>query len=320
MEKIKKTAAYCSESLDKVRSNEWSEPVAAALNVTGSIVKGLGNFVPGLGILGGAFKMGAEVLNPQPKLSHLRRTEKSLRLDIEKLKYKSVSPVAIEALSKDLENVQNGIENFNNSQSELIEDFQRLKLDVSDQFKVIAKEMKSLESDVKELKDIVTATFELIVDQRYKDGIESIEAAYQTFLDGANNMDATLASFDYYIVELQTNFNQHLKPEKIEEYLRIIKNYHGAEMVYQMFNYILVVKSKYLQIMTVYYIYKKDVGRITCNYERFNEHYFELKERMEKVLAEETKIVDLQDFEINSISSRRGKIICYKILNFHTIV
>ena len=320
MEKIKKTAAYCSESLDKVRSNEWSEPVAAALNVTGSIVKGLGNFVPGLGILGGAFKMGAEVLNPQPKLSHLRRTEKSLRLDIEKLKYKSVSPVAIEALSKDLENVQNGIENFNNSQSELIEDFQRLKLDVSDQFKVIAKEMKSLESDVKELKDIVTATFELIVDQRYKDGIESIEAAYQTFLDGANNMDATLASFDYYIVELQTNFNQHLKPEKIEEYLRIIKNYHGAEMVYQMFNYILVVKSKYLQIMTVYYIHKKDVGRITCNYERFNEHYFELKERMEKVLAEETKIVDLQDFEINSISSRRGKIICYKILNFHTIV
>ena len=100
--------------------------------------------------------------------------------------------------------------------------------------------MKNLQSDVKDLKYLVTATFELIVDQRYKDGLESIEAAYETFLDGTNNLDATLLSFDYYIVELQTNFNQHLKPEKIEEYLRIIKNYKGAEMCHQMFNYILL--------------------------------------------------------------------------------
>ena len=96
-------------------------------------------------------------------------------------------------------------------------------------------------------------------------------------------MDATLLSFDYYFVELQTNFNQHLKPEKIEEYLRIIKNHKGAEMCHQMFNYILVVKSKYLQIMTVYYIHKNDVPRVTANFERFNEHYFELKQRLEKL-------------------------------------
>ena len=313
MDKIKKTAAYCSESLDKIRSSEWSAPVASALSVTGSIVEGLGTFVPGIGILGGALKMGSNVLNPQPKLSDLRKTEKSLRIDIEKLKHKSVSPIAIESLSKDLDNVQNTIENFNNSQSEIIEDFQRLKLDVNDQFKIISNEMKTLESDVKELKDMITATFELIVDQRYKDGIESIEAAYQTFLDGANNMKATLASFEYYIVELQTNFNQHLKPDKIEEYLRIIKNHYGPEMCHQMFNYILVVKSKYLQIMTIYYIHKKDVGRITCDYERFNEHYFDLKERMEKVLAEETKIVEhtqtnSNNYESDPILMRKGKI------------
>ena len=59
-----------------------------------------------------------------------------------------------------------------------------------------------------------------------------------------------------------------------------------------MFNYILVVKSKYLQMMTMYYIHKKDIPRITLNYEKFNEHYFELKERLEKVVAEETKIIE----------------------------
>ena len=291
-DKIKQTCSYVSESLDKVRSKEWAEPVACALNVTGSIVQGLGNFVPGLGILGGAFKLGSNLLNPQPKLSDLRKTEKSLRLDIEKLKSKSVSTFAIDSLSKDLENVQNSITNFKESNSELIEDFSRLKLDVRDQFKTMSKEMKSLESDVKDLKDLVTATFELIVDQRYKDGIEAIEAAYKTFLDGANNIEATILSFDYYIVELQTNFNQNLNPEKIEEYLRIIKRHKGKEMCHQLFNYILVVKSKYLQIMTVYYIHKQDISRVTCNFERFNKHYFELKESLDKVLNEKMKVIN----------------------------
>ena len=149
---------------------------------------------------------------------------------------RQISFSAIDSLSKDLENVQMSITNYKENNSELIQDFARLKLDVRDQFKNISIEMKNLESDVKDLKDLVTATFELIVDQRYKDGLESIEAAYETFLDGTNNLDATLLSFDYYIVELQTNFNQHLKPEKIEEYLRIIKNHKGAEMCHQMFN------------------------------------------------------------------------------------
>ena len=65
MEKIKKTAAYCSDSLDKVRSSEWSEPVATALKVTGTILTGIGHFVPGVGIVGGAFKIGSNVLNPK---------------------------------------------------------------------------------------------------------------------------------------------------------------------------------------------------------------------------------------------------------------
>ena len=65
MEKIKKTAAYCSDSLDKVRSSEWSEPVATALKVTGNILSGIGHFVPGVGIVGGAFKIGSDILNPK---------------------------------------------------------------------------------------------------------------------------------------------------------------------------------------------------------------------------------------------------------------
>ena len=117
-EKIKQTCSYVSESLDKVRSKEWAAPVACALNVTGSIVQGIGNFVPGFGILGGAFKLGSNLLNPQPNLSDLRKSEKSLRLDLARLRSKSLSPSTIDSLSKDLENVQISITNYKESNSE----------------------------------------------------------------------------------------------------------------------------------------------------------------------------------------------------------
>ena len=54
---------HVDEALEKVSSNTWCEPLGKALAVTGTIVSGLGNFVPGLGILGGALSLGSKVLN-----------------------------------------------------------------------------------------------------------------------------------------------------------------------------------------------------------------------------------------------------------------
>ena len=76
MEKIKKTAAYCSESLDKVQASEWSEPVATALKVTGNILSGIGHFVPGVGIVGGAFKIGSDILNPKVNSTTVNQNQK----------------------------------------------------------------------------------------------------------------------------------------------------------------------------------------------------------------------------------------------------
>ena len=87
------------------------------------------------------------------------------------------------------------------------------------------------------------------------------------------------------MVELQTNFNQHLKPDKLQEYFKIVKKLHGSEMVQQLFDYILVVMGKYLQIVTVYYIFKNDISRIQSNFERFNSHYEDLKLRLDSILS-----------------------------------
>ena len=78
-ENVKQTAIetkqHVDEALVKVRSQTWSEPLGKACSVTGSIVSGLGNFVPGLGILGGALSLGSKVLNPTTSMNDVRREQ-----------------------------------------------------------------------------------------------------------------------------------------------------------------------------------------------------------------------------------------------------
>ena len=75
---------------------------------------------------------------------------------------------AINVVQNDLEKVQNQIENFDENQTDVFVEYQRLKLQTSDNFKIISREMKNIETDITQLKDLVSATFQLVVDQRYK--------------------------------------------------------------------------------------------------------------------------------------------------------
>ena len=67
--------------IDDIRKKPWAEPTAMALKTTGKIINGLSPF-PGSSILAGAFGLGASVLNPDPTLADLRRTEESIKLEI----------------------------------------------------------------------------------------------------------------------------------------------------------------------------------------------------------------------------------------------
>ena len=79
VDKTKQTAMetkqHVDEALVKVRGQTWSEPLGKACSVTGSIVSGLGNFVPGLGIVGGALALGGTLLNPKASLNEVRREQ-----------------------------------------------------------------------------------------------------------------------------------------------------------------------------------------------------------------------------------------------------
>ena len=104
-----------------------------------------------------------------------------------------------------------------------------------------------------------------------QDGIERVDAAYETFL-----MQRNFEDFRNFAFELQTDAKAKLNPKRIREYLEIIKDTSGADMCCVVFHYIIVVLGKYLQMMVAYHIHKEDPDRVTKEFEFFNSNYEQL--------------------------------------------
>ena len=62
---------FIQDGLDKIRAKTWAEPMGQVLGVTAQVVDCVGNFVPGVGFLGAALKLGADLLNPEPSIQDL---------------------------------------------------------------------------------------------------------------------------------------------------------------------------------------------------------------------------------------------------------
>ena len=69
------TKGHVEAALAKVQGQSWSEPLGKACAVTGLIVTGLGNFVPGLVLVGGALSLGSKLLNPKASMNDVRREQ-----------------------------------------------------------------------------------------------------------------------------------------------------------------------------------------------------------------------------------------------------
>ena len=160
--------------------------------------------------------------------------------------------------------------------SEILEDFQLVKREVQSSALVMTHHMEQISDELVDMKSIINHTYQLVRDVRYRDGIEKIEGAYDTFLDGLNNLEDTLNDFRGYMIELQVHGNQNLKPQRIREYLRDILLTDDIDIAQQIFKYILVVRSMYLQLVTAYYVFQEDSDRVGREFESFNEDFREL--------------------------------------------
>ena len=147
LDKASDGMSFVKDGIDKVRQKQWAEPLGVAMGVTASICNGLGSFVPGLGMVGGAIQMGGKILNPAPSLADIKRSEKEILESLE-----GQTGIIKETLEKRLETIR---EEMKRPQSEIVEDFQIVKKEVQSCVSAMTSDMRRLENELVDIKDII---------------------------------------------------------------------------------------------------------------------------------------------------------------------
>ena len=127
---------HVSDSMDKIRSKPWAEPLGKALGVSAKIVGGASSFIPGANILGGALAFGSTLLNPEPTNRDLQKNLQALSLKLNK--------------------------------SEIKTDFGEINDELMEMFERVGNSNAEMTSDINQLKDRISQTFRLVTETRYK--------------------------------------------------------------------------------------------------------------------------------------------------------
>jgi len=283
MNKIKKVKKSADDSLAKVRSKRWSKPLGKTLEVTGKIVTAIGTAVPGVGILGSALSMGATLLNPEPTLKDLQKSMNEIKQELKSISETDEVLKAIleEGLREEIKEMEKKIAT---PMSEIRSDLKMIHVEMLEVKKDIQDGNGQIAKELSKIKDTINQTFNIVVDEKYKDGIEYVDAAYDTFI-----MEKDFEDFQSHAFELQTIANQNLKPGKIQEYMIILhdKSESGADTCRTTLNYIIVVLGKYLQMVVAYHIHKGDLDVVDEDFAKFNSNFYKLVQDFSEVTGEE---------------------------------
>ena len=144
---IKKVKNHVDKGLEKVRAKEWAEPLGEALLVSSEIVAGLGSFVPGGSVIGGALAFGATLLNHQPSLKDLQNDIKNITDALNK----GGNNEAIErALQREMKEIE---ERIRTPLSEIRADLGEVRLEMKEIFKAVGDSVADLKFEMSKMQD-----------------------------------------------------------------------------------------------------------------------------------------------------------------------
>ena len=159
--KAKKAKNFVEESLEKVRSKSWAEPLGKALQVSGKIVGAVEGFVPGANIIGGALSFGATLLNPEPSIEDLQKELRDIKEEIRR----SGSQAAVRALEREQHDLEYKIAH---PPDEIKKEFDEVKIAMKKMVKEVEHTNDGMTEQMTRMKDLICRTFEIVVDIRYK--------------------------------------------------------------------------------------------------------------------------------------------------------
>ena len=150
---------FVEEGLKKVRSKEWAEPLGKALRLTGKIVESCAAFGPGANLIGAALSFGSTLLNPDLLKS-----------------WAAFDPGAnlIGAAVNFGDNQLNPEPSIQELQKEIKKEFGDVKVTIKRILKEVVRSNNMMREQMAELKDLISKTFQIVTDIRYKVRLVSI--------------------------------------------------------------------------------------------------------------------------------------------------
>ena len=161
VDKAKKAKDHVQEGLEKVRAKPWAEPLGKALEVSRKIVGAVDGFVPGAKYVGGALSFGATLLNPQPTPQELQKELRDIKATIEG----TTNETIVHLLEKHQQELE---EKLANPVGEIKVEFEEVRADMKRIFYEVGESSKQMSKEVSKMSDLLSQTFHVVVDNRFK--------------------------------------------------------------------------------------------------------------------------------------------------------
>ena len=163
---------------------------------------------------------------------------------------------------------------------------EEVKTFIEAHYEEISQDIAEIQEGIEELKDLVRNSFELLADSCYRDGMMSIEAAFDTFMDVTNlGFQEKIIEFRSHKFELEKEYRHFLNPPKVEEYLLIILRQRGIVACVEMFDYVITVEAKFLQMFVLFHIYCDNMDGVINQFNLFNRHFMDISRRFTKLIS-----------------------------------
>ena len=260
--------------------SKTASKLAKTLSYTGMLIESATTIFgspPFLGLITGACKMGEKMLTPPPtQISDLENQTIVLQESLEQS-----NEVVQKAIENELTKVQQEL------QDEMSKHASEIQEQIQSSFMEISDGLRNIEIEMTNVKELIQKTYYLMLDQRHKDGLEKLEAAYEVFLNGSHDLKGTFSDFDNYITELHTIAIQSLKPEKISQYLEETSRFKEEDEIKQTFNYVVMVRSKYLLLVSAFYMFRDDSQRVELEFKMFNDDFEKIMDLHDRMVCKD---------------------------------
>ena len=180
-------------------------------------------------------------------------------------------------------------------------DLRRAKEEIKDEMKAVFGEVvnqgSKLGPEITTLRRDVETVLELISDKEFYEGIREVDAHYEFYSEGADDLEVTNENFKAVATQFQISFKKNFVISKIFKFMKIVQQREGNDACAKFYQDNLVSYGKYLQVLVLFLTFTGDLNRINILINKFNNDYKELSTLFDgmKVIPEDEEVMKRQE-------------------------